>query len=877
MATYTGVPQWQPAPVVAAQTAAAAAAAGTAQNNPSTTGEVRSVTPAMNNTRGSSAMYPSRVPSPTNVSSHYNNRNMSPGHQQHSYYNNNNATATGGVPDSNQHSAAANANATANATATATANAGPSSTGLIRLTLRKPMGIVFEPMYDPNQPSVQKGVRICDLPRTGAAALTRKLEIGDELLSINDKTMSRLTFDEIMDFIIEADPEQVNLLFRRPRKEVLLARNALKAAPPTKSSSQSEKANVKWVDDDHHHNNGKAKTKNQKNNNQSKHKNRNPKKQQQQKERDDDTLETYEEKTSNNKKKNRKDPYENESFLDLLIDTICANPDSVCKSDNRRNDYDSEDEDEDDRTLTSYDDSTYVTYESSDNKKPSKNNNKKNQDSETEDDATFAEEEEEEERRRRFKTMKKLKYEDDATLETTETTDRPLPAVVIKAPPLLPIVHEVILPPQQQLPPPPPAAATVRKKPTPVMPIKLPQEEVKYKAPILELEYDDQVDADVSVMESLGGPSLLIEQRRQMATTTTTLANKDNTVPSEIINEFGQDYPVTYGFTKEQSIASNPIKFYAFVVKILLEEHEPEKVRLLDKLLAKYKGREDHLVQKLSVRYKRDNDNEVDDEPPATQPPEEEDASFSDAVNKHKDSETTERAVQKAQERAAATFGTWPQEEASEEESEFSGGDSIDGTSPAVIAQVSELLNYVYGKTSVPGQIDRVSTIMRAYEGREAVLLELLETKALIKANSEKENAGILPSFLRNSVDGAGVEQQQESSHTVPSVHDDISSMSGVSSPAIIIPTDNVVHHNNNNKAVMMMVRLYCLYIDHMSILLLTFFPNSQEESHKSEKMSSNKIRTPSVAATKKKKGLFGGLFTKKNRNRRIKEDQGSI
>lgn len=69
--------------------------------------------------------------------------------------------------------------------------------------------------------------------------------------------------------------------------------------------------------------------------------------------------------------------------------------------------------------------------------------------------------------------------------------------------------------------------------------------------------------------------------------------------------------------------------------------------------------------------------------------------------------------------------------------SSYSG--SIDGTSPAVIAQVSELLNFVYGKTSVPAQIDRVSTIMRAYEGREVVLLELLETKALIKANSGGE------------------------------------------------------------------------------------------------------------------------------------------
>ena len=44
------------------------------------------------------------------------------------------------------------------------------------------------------------------------------LEVGDELLSLNNKTMSRLTFDEIMDFIIDADAESVDLLFRRPKK-----------------------------------------------------------------------------------------------------------------------------------------------------------------------------------------------------------------------------------------------------------------------------------------------------------------------------------------------------------------------------------------------------------------------------------------------------------------------------------------------------------------------------------------------------------------------------------------------------------------------------------------------------------------------------------
>jgi hypothetical protein len=339
--------------------------------------------------------------------------------------------------------------------------------------------------------------------------------------------------------------------------------------------------------------------------------------------------------------------------------------------------------------------------------------------------------------------------------------------------------------------------------------------EDKNKAPIWELEYDDLIDhaADVSVMESLGGPSLLIEKQRQAAF----LAKTDNVVPPEIINEFGSKYPAAYGMTREQTIHRDPIKFYSFVVKLLLEEHEPEKVRLLDKLLAKYKGREDHLVQKLSVRYKRGGLEDGAAEKAAF-------GDFTDAVNTKKESPATEVAVQKAQERAAAaTFGKWPdketkeaepvdlqhqqQDEESDDESEFSG-DSIDGTSPAVIAQVSELLNYVYGKTSVPGQIDRVSTIMRAYEGREAVLLELLETKALIKANSEKENAANLPSFLRNSPalhgngNGEAVgdeadlvsplssphmqnqQNQQQQGVGGNIINDDISSMSGVSSPA---------------------------------------------------------------------------------------------
>ena len=175
---------------------------------------------------------------------------------------------------------------------------------------------------------------------------------------------------------------------------------------------------------------------------------------------------------------------------------------------------------------------------------------------------------------------------------------------------------------------------------------------------------------------------------------------------------------------------------------------------------------------------------------------------FEEAVRKEKDSAHVRGNVETARERVHNDFPTeWPDKETKEGEpedeqedgvSEYSS-ESIDGTSPAVIAQVSELLNYVYGKTSVPGQIDRVSTIMRAYEGREAVLLELLETKALIKANREKENAGALPAFLRNTNVERSMDMEAVNNGDMPPVtpmaartpiHDDISSMSGVSNPA---------------------------------------------------------------------------------------------
>ena len=86
--------------------------------------------------------------------------------------------------------------------------------------------IVFESKTDPHNPSKQRGVRISDMTLTGAAFLSGKLQVGDELLSVNDKPMSRLTFDEIMDFIIAAE-KRVNLLFRRPTTITVLSSHSI--------------------------------------------------------------------------------------------------------------------------------------------------------------------------------------------------------------------------------------------------------------------------------------------------------------------------------------------------------------------------------------------------------------------------------------------------------------------------------------------------------------------------------------------------------------------------------------------------------------------------------------------------------------------------
>ena len=705
---------------------------------------------------------------------------------------------------------------------------GPSSTGLIRITLKKPMGIVFEPMEDPHNPSQQRGVRICDLPRTGAAAMSGQLKVRDELLSINDKTMSRLTFDEIMDFIIAADAEQIKLLFRRPKKE-----------KGGKRGEMEKSTSVKWMDvgnDDKNKKRGKKKKVFPKEDHYS--------------EDDDNTMgeetmgeetmgddtfyteeteETRRRRTNRSGRKNRR--YRNESFLDMLIDSICAPMMGDMGKKRREDDY------SDDGTFNSAeDDSTYATFESyerrknkrgggKNDKQSSKKESKKRDESprasrknggrnrsppppprDSEDDPEQQFEDENDDMpigHSRSDTFDGNLNQDSMhsavesrlNSKSRETQESPS-AFGLNPPPS----EDTELRPQSRFEP---QINHVPDEPEEML-------ETDPNIPISELEYDDRDHgADVSVMESVGGPSLLLENMRMKEA----MKASRRQVSPEIIEYYGLEFPVELGLTREETIRLNPDKFYRYVVKDFLTAYEPEKVRLLDKLFTKYKGREEHLIQKLNSRYGDDHKTKIDDKSAGLQEPIQEEpqqdegfqqfgnfpqensreeskndirgdfhsGSIDDNTNSQdgpmqignnhrnhhqedknafnqgwlEDDEEVEEGDNDSDTygRSAGSHVDARDENDAGSHSSYTDSeyDSVDGTSPAVIAQVSELLNYVYGKTSVTGQIDRVSTIMRAYEGREGVLLELLETKAVIKAEQENENAENLPERLRKN------------------------------------------------------------------------------------------------------------------------------
>ncbi len=859
--------------------------------------------------------------------------------------------------------------------------AAAATSGLIRLTLRKPMGIVFEPTPDPHNPSQQRGVRICDLPRTGAAFLSGKLQVGDELLSINDKTMSRLTFDEIMDFIIVADKERVDLLFRRPTKEkqaqmaelvqqqaqasmhnVSSSMEPREVVSPTAALGASQSNSVKWVDDNKKEtklfnggggpgmNGGGGGRKSRSRRDEDDEDMEEPSRRsrggggggkssnysKRRDERDEQsvgddtydqytvesqsqyTMETYEDERKGRRKgegrgsdtrrgdpdrdrRSKRDVIESGGFLDLLIDTLCT---TVIGRDplNRRGSKKYDDYDDDDRTYDdatydegTYDDGTYATYEERDRRRRKDDRSYATEDEgtlATEDDGTRTVETNDESYVDRRKERIKQNFREHQNMKKEERNLNQSNHKVAS----MEYVAEKYVAETEQSPadegePPVIKSSPVQAAPDP--PVKNsqnPKDEESavdtLQVPLRELNFDQDYAADVSVMESLGGPSLLVERARldyagnAGAGQGAKFDNLEKQDPelAKLVAVHGAGFECEPGMSKEETAFRDPFAFYEHAVTVLLRENEPEKVRLLSKLMAKYKGRERHLIHKLSARYKKDEkEGGAGGEAVETktsgmdkiQEGEEDTSGMNDPSRANVDAiETAKNKMESggdgwgdgwppamsdpwgtgntdgaaadakkplSEERAAGAAAApagGDDEDSYSDGSSYTGDSGMDGTSPAVIAQVSELLNYVYGKTSVAGQIDRVSTIMRAYEGREAVLLELLETKALIKANADtngdvseipqsvRENPGLVTNTGSGASPTAAVESPVSQQAPMPVV----------TTPTAPAPS--------NSK------------------------PTSPPAVKSPKNLNSpSEGTTESTKSKKKKKGMFGGMF----------------
>ena len=86
----------------------------------------------------------------------------------------------------------------------------------IRIRLYKPMGIIFEPIpqkYKSRSILDEIGARIKHLTRDGAASKLQELEVGDELVGVDDEFITKLPFDDIMDIFVQ-NQKSFSLLFR---------------------------------------------------------------------------------------------------------------------------------------------------------------------------------------------------------------------------------------------------------------------------------------------------------------------------------------------------------------------------------------------------------------------------------------------------------------------------------------------------------------------------------------------------------------------------------------------------------------------------------------------------------------------------------------
>ncbi|GMH97540.1 hypothetical protein TrVE_jg7920 [Triparma verrucosa] len=67
------------------------------------------------------------------------------------------------------------------------------------------------------------------------------------------------------------------------------------------------------------------------------------------------------------------------------------------------------------------------------------------------------------------------------------------------------------------------------------------------------------------------------------------------------------------------------------------------------------------------------------------------------------------------------------------------GVDKPNYSDPFVV-KITKLVNYVYGETTKKDHEGRISTILKAYAGRELILLKLLETKKEVKKDTDKKS-----------------------------------------------------------------------------------------------------------------------------------------
>ena len=145
---------------------------------------------------------------------------------------------------------------------------------------------------------------------------------------------------------------------------------------------------------------------------------------------------------------------------------------------------------------------------------------------------------------------------------------------------------------------------------------------------------------------------------------------------------------------------------------------------------------------------------------------------------------------------------------------------------------------------------------MRAYEGREAVLLKLLETKALIKAkaDSTNRNAVELPVSLRNSpglAGAAGGRRPGGEGNVGGDGHDAGEPRKVVpQTPVSVLTAPTIVEYPTNQASPASMV-------------------SSKETTVSPSAGTLNTLNTNALSKKKKKKGIFGGFFGGKKRDKR--------